>query len=123
MKLSDTAEEDLARSATGHDLETTLEPDAGLFPFLSAISRERLLKGIPQLEALVVNLTFAAEQFENALRLDLADDQYLIDLSGLDQICSETVGRFIDQRSRAIGIVGTFEARGQIYGVTDHRVG
>src|SRR5580704_3848781 len=88
------AEQRRARSVTGHDLETTLKAGARLPPVLAPIGGECGAKGIAQRQALATDFAFATEQFEDALRLGLADYQDLIDLAGLHQIGGETVGSF-----------------------------
>jgi len=100
-KLRDAAEEYLARYITGLNGETALETGTRSFPILAAIVGERFVKGIAQCQSLARDLALATEQFEDALWLGLADDQYLIDLAGFDQTCSKTVCRLVDQRTRA----------------------
>ena len=118
-KLRDAAEEYLARYITGLNGETALETGTRSFPILAAIVGERFVKGIAQCQSLARDLALATEQFEDALWLGLADDQYLVDLAGLHDIGSETAGFFADQYARAIGLIGPFEARGQIHRVAD----
>src|SRR5215472_2230593 len=121
-ELCDPTQECRARSVTGHDLETVFEPGARLIPILAAIGAECGAKGIAQRQALATDFAFAPEQFKDALRLGLADDQYLVDLAGLHQIGGKTAGSFADKRARTIDLVRPFQARGQIDGIADYRV-
>jgi hypothetical protein len=70
-------------------------------------SVERLDIGVTQRQSLASNLTFAAEQLENALRLGLTDNHHRIDLPRLQRVGSEMVGRLADQHARAVGLLAT----------------
>jgi hypothetical protein len=73
----------------GQSRDIPREPGKRLLPILALIGVERLDIGVTQRQSLARNLTFAAEQLENALRLGLADNHHRIDLPRLQHVDSE----------------------------------
>src|ERR1700730_2178306 len=105
------------------DVQTALEVGLRLVPILPAIGGEAIREQFAQPTSLGPELAGAAHCLVDADRLGLADDGDEVKLAWLDDLLRQPIGLLAHDDRAAIDLIDALKARGEIHGVTDHRIG
>src|ERR1700720_1655571 len=103
--------------------QTALEVGLRLVPILLAIRGEAVREQLAQLALLRLEFADATHHLIDPDRFGLAGDGDEVELACLNDLLRQPIGPLAEDDRAAIDLVDALEARSEIHGVADHRIG